>query len=186
MASMVSAPATIPATRAATFTAGFDPADPGTRTWVAARSCRPTRSANVITGINPAHDTRFGSSKPAERLWQDRIYRMSFCLVRRSPQETPSSQVKRTFVRHDPLKTPPSPVDRGSGGQPLHSSDMNAALLVVAGLAKACDGHTIIAGFDLTVEAGPAVALMGPNGALHSRGCSRGLKPPVSRSDLAM
>src|SRR5665648_651422 len=72
----------------------------------------------VITGINPAHDTRFGSSKPAERLWQDRIYRVSFCLVRRSPQETPSSQVKRTFVCHDPLRTPTSPVDRGSVALP--------------------------------------------------------------------
>src|SRR5665648_230423 len=114
MASMVSAPATIPATNAATFTAGFGPADPGTRTWVAARSCSPARSARVMTGIRPAHDTRFGSSKPAEAVWQTRIYRMSFCLVRRSPQETPSSQVKRIFVCHDPLKTPHSPVDRGS------------------------------------------------------------------------
>jgi len=60
------------------------------------------------------HRTCDGSSKPAERLWQDRIYRMSFCLVRRSPQEIPSSQVKRTFVCHDPLRTPHSPVDRGS------------------------------------------------------------------------
>src|SRR5665647_102278 len=115
MASMVSAPATIPATNAATFTSGFDPADPGTRTWARARSCSPARSARVMTGIRPAHDTRFGSSKPAERLWQDRIYRVSFCLVRRSRQETPSSQVKRTFVCHDPLKTPHPPVDRGSG-----------------------------------------------------------------------
>src|SRR5659263_92375 len=41
-----------------------------------------------MTGINPAHNTRFGSSKPAEMLWQDRIYRMSFCLVRWSPRQT--------------------------------------------------------------------------------------------------
>lgn len=46
----------------------------------------------------------------------------------------------------------------------MHASDMNTALLAIAGLAKAYDGHTIIAGFDLTVEAGSAVALMGPNG----------------------
>src|SRR5665648_1040566 len=118
MASMVSAPATIPATNAATFTSALDPAAPGTRTWARARSCSPARSARVMTGINPAHDTRFGSSKPAERLWQDRIYRVSFCLVRRSPQETPSSQVKRTFVCHDPLRTPTSPVDRGSVALP--------------------------------------------------------------------
>src|SRR5450830_914204 len=114
LASMLSAPATIPATNAATFTSALDPADPGTRTWARAKSCSPARSANVMTGIRPAHDTRFGSSKPAERLWQDRIYRMSSCLVRWNPQETPSSQVKRTFVCHDPLRTPPSPVNRGS------------------------------------------------------------------------
>src|SRR5665647_3525215 len=114
MSSMLSAPATMPATRAATFTSGFAPADPGTRTWVAARSCSPARPAKAITGTNPAHDTRFGSSKPAETVWQDRIYRMSFCLVRWNPQEIPSSQVKRTFVRHDALKTPRSTVDRGS------------------------------------------------------------------------
>ena len=68
MASMVSAPATIPATRAPTFTSGFDPAEPGTRTWVAVRSCSPARSARVMTGIRPAHDTRFGSSKPADSI----------------------------------------------------------------------------------------------------------------------
>ena len=79
MASMVSAPATIPATRAATFTSALAPADPGTRTCVAARSCSPARSANLITGISPAHDTRFGSSKLAEMVWQTHIYRVSFC-----------------------------------------------------------------------------------------------------------
>ena len=113
MASMVSAPATIPATNAATFTSGLDPADPGTRTWAAVRSCNPARSAKAMTGIRPAHDTRFGSSKPAETVWQTRIYRMSLCLVRWNPQEVPSSQVKRTFVRHDPLRRPHPPVDRG-------------------------------------------------------------------------
>ena len=111
LASMLSAPATSPATNAATFTSALDPADPGTRTWVAARSCSPARSAKVMTGISPAHDTRFGSSKPAETVWQTRIYRMSRCLVRWNPREVPSSQVKRTFVRHDPLRAQPSPVD---------------------------------------------------------------------------
>ena len=106
-------PATIPATKAATLIAGFDPGEPGTRTWAAARSCRPARSARVMTGMSPAHDTRFGSSKAAETLWQDRIYRMSFFLVLWNSRQVPSSQVRRTFVRHDPLKTPPSPVDRG-------------------------------------------------------------------------
>ena len=41
---------------------------------------------------------------------------------------------------------------------------MNATLLTVAGLAKTYDGHAIIAGLDVTVEAGSAVALIGPNG----------------------
>ena len=31
----------------------------------ASRSCSPARSANLSTGDNPAHDTRFGSSKTA-------------------------------------------------------------------------------------------------------------------------
>src|SRR5665647_485954 len=94
--------------------AGFEPADPGTRTWAATRSCNPARSAKAMTGISPAHDTRFGSSKLAERLWQTRIYRMSFFSVRWNRRQVPSSQVRRTFVRHDPLRTPRSSVDPGS------------------------------------------------------------------------
>jgi len=80
---MLSAPTTIPATSAPTFTTGFDPPEPETRTWAAARSCRPARSANAMTGTRPAHDTRFGSS--AQMLWQTRIYRMSFFSVRWNP-----------------------------------------------------------------------------------------------------
>ena len=38
------------------------------------------------------------------------------------------------------------------------------SLLAVCGLAKAYDGRVIVAGLDLEVEAGSAVALMGPNG----------------------
>jgi ABC-type multidrug transport system ATPase subunit len=37
-------------------------------------------------------------------------------------------------------------------------------LLSVCGLTKAYDGRVIVDGFDLEVEAGSAVALMGPNG----------------------
>jgi hypothetical protein len=108
-----SAPATIPATRAATFTAGLDPAGPGTRRCVPTRSCNPARSASTMTGTRPACDTRFGSSKPTETLWQTRIYRMPLYLVRCDPREVTSSQVRRAFVCHDALKTPVSPVDRG-------------------------------------------------------------------------
>ena len=38
------------------------------------------------------------------------------------------------------------------------------SLLAVCGLAKAYDGRVIVDGLDLEVEAGSAVALMGPNG----------------------
>lgn len=38
------------------------------------------------------------------------------------------------------------------------------SLLAVCGLAKAYDGRVIVAGLDLEVEAGSALALMGPNG----------------------
>jgi hypothetical protein len=86
---MLSAPATIPATSAATLIAGFDPGEPGTRTWLAARSCRPARAAKAMTGISPAHDTRLGSSKTAEMLWQTRIYRMSFFLEGWNSREVP-------------------------------------------------------------------------------------------------
>jgi hypothetical protein len=70
-----------PAIRAAILAAGFDPTDPGTRTWASTRSCSPSRSANASTGTNPAHEIRFGSSKPAETLWLTLAYRMSFFSV---------------------------------------------------------------------------------------------------------
>lgn len=38
------------------------------------------------------------------------------------------------------------------------------SLLAVCGLTKAYDGRVVVAGLDLAVEAGSAVALMGPNG----------------------
>jgi len=60
----------------------FDPADPGTRTWVPTNSWSRACSANASTGTSPAHETRFGSSKPAETLWKTLACRMSFCLVR--------------------------------------------------------------------------------------------------------
>src|SRR5450759_1781040 len=65
MASMVSAPATIPATNAATFTSALDPVDPGTRTWAQVRSCSPARSAKAMTGIRPGarHEVRVIESR---------------------------------------------------------------------------------------------------------------------------
>jgi ABC-type multidrug transport system ATPase subunit len=41
--------------------------------------------------------------------------------------------------------------------------DTSTSLLAVCGLAKAYDGRVIVAGLDLVVEAGSAVALMRPN-----------------------
>ncbi len=73
---MLSAPATIPATSAETFTAAFAPADPGTLTRSATSSCSPARSASATAGTNPATPTRLGSSKSAETLCQTRIYRV--------------------------------------------------------------------------------------------------------------
>src|SRR5665648_770405 len=69
---MLSAPAIIPAISATTLVTGFDPAVPGTRTCSPINWCRPARSANDTTGTRPAHETRFGSSKTAEPLWQTR------------------------------------------------------------------------------------------------------------------
>lgn len=61
--SIESAPAIIPATTAATFTAAF-----GLGTFNAARvvSCSPQRPANANTGTNPADATRFGSSNATD------------------------------------------------------------------------------------------------------------------------
>jgi hypothetical protein len=57
---MLSAPASIPPTTLAAFTAAFGEV---TLTRSASRSCRPADSANTMAGTNPAADTRFGSSK---------------------------------------------------------------------------------------------------------------------------
>jgi hypothetical protein len=66
MSSMLSAPATIPATREVTFSPAFAPLSVGTdsRSWVSAAS--PADSASATTGTSPADDTRFGSSNTAD------------------------------------------------------------------------------------------------------------------------
>jgi hypothetical protein len=61
--SIESAPATIPASTAATFTAAFGL---GTLSDSAANSYNPQRRANATTGTRPADDTRFGSSNATD------------------------------------------------------------------------------------------------------------------------
>jgi hypothetical protein len=61
--SIESAPATIPATTAATLIAAFGF---GTVNAAPAVSCRPQRRANASTGTSPADDTKFGSSNATD------------------------------------------------------------------------------------------------------------------------
>lgn len=67
MSSMLSAPATIPATNAGILTTVFAPADPGTVRCSATSWCSPDCSANAGTGARPAADTRLDHRKPPRR-----------------------------------------------------------------------------------------------------------------------
>jgi hypothetical protein len=70
MSSMQSAPATMPATTVPSLGAGFAAPDLilGAVTWTFSPSRRdsPVCSANLITGTNPADDTRLPSSNTAD------------------------------------------------------------------------------------------------------------------------
>ena len=73
MSSMLSAPATIPATSEDTFNPGFAPLSVGTVRNSSANDRKPTVELSLSTGTNPAADTRFGSSNTADttrRLWE--------------------------------------------------------------------------------------------------------------------
>ena len=63
---MLSAPATIPAISALTFTAGLHPPGAPSVTFPATRSDNPARSARAITGTNPTADTKLSSSNRLE------------------------------------------------------------------------------------------------------------------------
>jgi hypothetical protein len=63
--SIESAPATMPATIVATLSAALDPLWDGTCSRCPTMPCSSHDCASRITGGNPAHDTRFGSSKEA-------------------------------------------------------------------------------------------------------------------------
>jgi hypothetical protein len=66
MSSMLSAPATIPATSALTFTAALHPPGLDSATCSPTSSDRPARSANAITGTRPTADTKLSSSNRLE------------------------------------------------------------------------------------------------------------------------
>lgn len=66
MSSMLSAPATIPATSEVTFNPAFAPLSVGTDRCCWASSWSPADRASVRAGTNPADDTRLGSSNTAE------------------------------------------------------------------------------------------------------------------------
>jgi hypothetical protein len=81
MSSMLSAPATIAATNAATFDPACAPRSVGTVNCSSTRPRSPTRSASASTGTSPAADTRLGSSNRAddsENVWQSRTCWMPF------------------------------------------------------------------------------------------------------------
>jgi hypothetical protein len=63
MSSMLSAPATMPATSAGTFKYAFGA---GTLNLSVTRPASPQDSANAMTGSRPAQEIRFGSSKLAD------------------------------------------------------------------------------------------------------------------------
>ena len=62
---MLSAPASIPATRQPIFSWALTPHGPPGRTCSATSSVSPARWASAITGTSPARDTRLGSSNDA-------------------------------------------------------------------------------------------------------------------------
>jgi hypothetical protein len=67
MSLIESAPATMPATRVATFAAADDPAAPDTLKCSSTSSRRPARSARASIGTSPADDTKPESSNRADR-----------------------------------------------------------------------------------------------------------------------
>jgi hypothetical protein len=64
---MESAPVSIPATNASTFRPAFAPKYPGSFTHSSTSVLRPVFAANAMVGTSPADDTRFGSSKDADK-----------------------------------------------------------------------------------------------------------------------
>lgn len=63
--SMQSAPASLPATNEVTLRPAFAPLSVATDRCVSASVRKPASCASLTSGIGPADDTRFGSSKSA-------------------------------------------------------------------------------------------------------------------------
>jgi hypothetical protein len=83
MSAIESAPATMPAISARIFAAAFAVPLPVMASVSTSSAVSPHRAASAITGTNPAHDTRLGSSNRtliAARAWDSRIQRMPFCV----------------------------------------------------------------------------------------------------------
>jgi hypothetical protein len=114
--SMVSAPATIPATSAPIFNPAFAPTLPATRTCRRARSSSPTFWASRTAGTSPACDTRFGSSNVACVLaaaCNNRIQEVPFRSWRCELRQPAFSQVRGHLCYHDTLPETIRAVDPG-------------------------------------------------------------------------
>ena len=114
--SMVSAPATIPATSEPIFNPGFAPTLAATRTCRPARSSSPMFWASRTAGTSPACDTRFGSSNLAcvlAAVCNNRIPEVPFRSWRCELQQPAFSQVKGHFCCHDTLPRTIRTVDPG-------------------------------------------------------------------------
>ncbi len=104
MSSMLSAPTTIPATRALTFTAGLHPPGAPSLTCPATRSDNPARSARAITGTKPTADTRLSSSKRLEIVctaWECRTRQMLFLNQHDGVLDSTIIAGQGAFARHD-------------------------------------------------------------------------------------
>ncbi len=117
---MLSAPATIPATIAESFPAGFDPIEVGRSTFSATIPGRSHDSASRITGSRPAHDTRFGSSNEARTTGvpcRNLIPQVPSRTGMWKPRQLPFSQFRgHLHARHTHFYRNQS-VDRGSGNR---------------------------------------------------------------------
>jgi hypothetical protein len=79
----------MPPISAVTFAGAFAVPGPVNVRRCSSNSCRPARSASVSTGTNPAHDTKFGSSKTAVNSGEIRTREMSLRVGDQEPSASP-------------------------------------------------------------------------------------------------